>query len=276
MILTVSSKNISKCAEEESEDCIVYNTNINNRYTVIVHADGNGTLGARSKRVYLDGKTYSEIALSTQIICNYIKDELTKHLEEDKMFDVETIRRIILDGLIFSTRNVYCCILILIVNHPLSMMYSYSVGDCSYSIYDIFKCTLNNKSKDPVDRIVLRDEMFVPAPASICTDCLTVPMIYYRKEELPNKYCILTYSDGLAEDVQIPRKVLGEINTLKKFNAFMNNPRYHITNMSKVDLYKIIRNNFKDGCECIIDNIIQHIFPLKRLDDVSVCVLMKN
>ena len=278
--MDTSLVNISK-SNRMSEDHVCLDHT--NNYSIIIQADGNGTVGSISNLININDKTYSEVALTTSNICDRLLKDLIDYInnKNDSITLSEafshTLRRQIFNILGCTWYRVAFCVLISIIDKRNNTLHTYSVGDCSLSIYDIISNRLIVKNPDPIQEIRAIYDVYRIVPSSILD--AHIPTIHYWKFTLPTKYVLITYSDGLDSDIRIPVDVITERNIIKQkqqFSELSKNPKYWVSNISKSTLKNIIIDNYKKGANAITNSIVDNITPLKRIDDVSMCVLIKK
>ena len=278
--MDTSLVNISK-SDKMSEDYVCLDHT--NNYSVIIQADGNGTVGSLSDTININNKIYSEVALTTSDICNRLLKDIIYYINDrNNSITLSEAFRYTLRIQIFNIlgciwHKVAFCILISIIDKQNNVLHTYSVGDCSLSIYDIISNKLIIKPPDPIQEIRAIYNVYRIVPSSILD--ANIPKIYYWNIKLPSRYVLITYSDGLDYDIRIPIDDITEKNIIKQKQQFIDlskKPKYFVSNISKDSLTNIIADNYKKGAYNITSNIISTITPLKRVDDVSMCVLIKN
>lgn len=279
-MFTVSSKNISKSTKEESEDCIIVDTMFPH-HTLIIQADGNGSMGYRALKIQKeeDGKIYSTVALGTAELCKHVHQYLTPFLKHSVggrgiIINTRIIRCILLNSMRKAQYQVYCCIMITIVDKRTHTLHTFSIGDCSYAIYDVGANKITEKTKDPVESISKINKYYMAVPSSVIKDPIHIPNIHYYEETLPQKYCLIVSSDGLVGEVFIPENLINnEKDPVEAFNTLRKDPKFALCNMTDDTLRDICKYVYERGAEAIADEIVKTIYPLQKVDDVSFCVL---
>lgn len=266
-----------------SEDSI--KSGIINNYFITIIADGNGTVGLQSKKYHKDNLQYSEIALSTEQLVMGLYKYVTSILLIENI-TLNYLSTIVQEGL-YKIANkinyqICCCLICVVINRSTSVLYSISIGDCDFTIFDI--SNINNiyqfytKSQQTTIQLYqTSSNNYIQVPNVIICPPFSMGMIDQCQLQLPYQYCILVYSDGLSREAVIPEKDFKEginklayISKLSLFNELRNEEKYLKSIISLDLLLSIIKNELKNGGKAIIDQLILNADENHKIDDRAV------
>lgn len=274
--------NIAKDEAYGSEDYIGYR-HVGNNYTVIVQCDGNGELGSMSKKHRLNDRIYSEIAITTSKYGLRLLNELEYAFRRPRTM-VPSITRTIINKMLEDqygdSMNVYFCLLVCIIDKLHNKLYTFSIGDCGYMLVDYEHNKYLMNPPQHIYAVRVSNSFIRVIPNSTKFN----PIIEESIIELPDKYTLMVYSDGIGWDKFVPQDMIisplttgvttATIKDLDVIDQFKEADAELVGNIDEIFLFNMLSIDRK-ACEHGY-KIIDEIYPLTKPDDVSFCIINKR
>ena len=304
--MDINKINISK-NNDYSEDYVSYKV-INSKYTVITISDGNGNFTENKSKLYnINNKLRicSEISFSTYVYTNKILNDIYLYLKNiDETFDYKIIKQKINNFILRLNNdniNICFCFLISIIDIKNLKLYTYNIGDCTYSLINLETYELYKKPSQKYNKLALNIEgnalincpYFVQNRSRIDCNIMSINIV-----DLPKKFAFIQYSNGLDYDISVPitmieHKLRRHINIndynltnseiLKTYSYIKNkilnrdspNTKYSKYNITNKELIEIVKtnNNSYDIINGIVNNYKNINNKRRKIDDISICVL---
>lgn len=316
----ISYANISKDKSSSSEDSV--KSGKLNHFVITVIADGNGSIGVSSRHYNKGGLRYSEIALTTETLVNRMYDHISKIInrmleirtEESKdllspLFELRSLRYVFKNGIQKIIPRVVgevcCCLMLTVIDTHNRKFYCVSIGDCDYTIYNVKdKGNITPhaiKNLQDSSKIYKRSDCnYIAVPNSVIASNVSdfnIGTIETYESPLPEKYCVLVYSDGLSKEAYIPEEdIIEEIEGIilernmninardfinkdpnvlvTTFNLLKYIEKYLVYVIRPEELLSIIETEINNGSKSIIKKIMLHTDESYKQDDRSISVFI--
>lgn len=285
--MDIVTTNISKNPKFLSEDYV--NVKTVGKYTIVVQCDGNGSIGQKSDKHKIGNIWQSEVAISTRKCGQHIMNMVSRELQA-RGFDGEKTEAFIVDILDqqFYDRQfpIYYCLMLCILDFNRDMMYSYFSGDCGYVLYNpINNAFISNPPQIVKTLYVDRKDQIGIVPNSI-SNFLQEYTLQKSTEYLPQVFCLVVHSDGVGWEYKAPlSKVMNKndeslsegelISDPNIISEFEKSYKYVEGNIPKYKMKYILSKMFGYSAYDIALELLENMFPLKKLDDLSMCIIKK-
>ena len=268
--------NIAKDEAYGSEDYVGYR-HINN-YTIIVQCDGNGELGSMSKKHRFGDRLYTDIAITTTKYGLRLLNELEYVFRRPRTM-VSSVACAAIDKILADqyndNMNVYFCLLVCIIDRRNNKLYTFSIGDCGYMLVDLNEGKYLMNQPQQIYALRVSNDLIRIIPNSTKFN----PHIEERVVDLPKKYTLMVHSDGIGWDRYVLKDMIPSIANMT--NATIKDPdiidQFNevegtlFGNINEEILFHMLSINRK-ACEHGY-KIVDKIYPLAKVDDVSFCII---